>query len=232
MTDLAQEGRPAVEDALRLFRARFLNRTDVVAVLAPWGKPCPVEGGDALDALLAAHVAGAAAPEARVRYVNRRGRGAMLGRFRVGTYAPAPDGTTRWLCLDFDGAGHADALADPLAAALAAYRAFQSHGLPVFLERSGGGSGWHVWCFFEAPIAAAKARALGQALAPRDAPLAGGAPGAVAEPLSGRGIEVFPKQARIGRKGYGNLVWLPWWHGAPAGANLFYRQAAPAASGA
>jgi hypothetical protein len=185
---------PSCDDALRLLRARFFNRTDLVAILAPWGKPCPVEANGVLDDLLLGHLLGDEAPEAKVRYVNRRGSGAMKGRFRVGSYCPGPDDTTRWLCLDFDGAGHAGALADPQAAAVATHEAFVRAGLPAYLERSGGGKGWHLWCFFDPPIAAAKAQALGRALAPNDAPLA---EGGVADPRAGRGIEVFPKQAKV-----------------------------------
>jgi hypothetical protein len=217
--------RPAREEALRAFRERFLNRTDFVAILAPWGKPCPVEANGTLDELLLGHLLGDEAPETRVKYESRRGSGAMKGRFRVGSYCPGPDDTTRWLCLDFDGAGHADALADPKAAALAAHDAFTAAGLPAYLERSGGGKGWHLWCFFDPPLPAAKAQALGRALAPMDAPLAGGS-GEVADPRAARGIEVFPKQPKHRRGGgYGNLVWLPWWRNAPEGGNCFYRRA-------
>ena len=101
-----------------LLHRYFLCRTDVIAFLAPWGKPCPAEISEELEALLLAHVQGESAPKATVRYRNRRGKGAASGRFRLGAYAPAPDGTTKWLCLDFDGGDHADALADPKAAAL------------------------------------------------------------------------------------------------------------------
>ena len=150
--------RPSSEAAIGLFRERFLNRTDFVGVVTPYGRPRPVEGNGALEELLASHVLGADAPAARARYVNRRGgTGAILGPFRVGSYCPAPDGTTRWLCLDFDGKGHANALADPLVAARQAREAFTGAGLPVYLERSGGGRGWHLWCFFDPPISAAKA---------------------------------------------------------------------------
>jgi hypothetical protein len=218
------DARPARDEALRAFRERFLNRTDLVAILAPWGKPCPVEANGTLDDLLLGHLLGDDAPEAKVKYANRRGSGAMKGRFRVGSYCPGPDDSTRWLCLDFDGAGHADALADPREAALVAYDAFTAAGLPGYLERSGGGKGWHLWCFFDPPLPAAKAQALGRALAPRNAPLAGGS-GEVADPRSARGIEVFPKQPKHRRGGgFGNLVWLPWWRGAPDGGNCFYRR--------
>jgi hypothetical protein len=212
--------RPTAAAAVALFRRRFLNRTDVVAFLAPWAKPCPTETGASLDALLLAHVAGTDAPAARVRYRNRLGTGAVMGHFRVGSYCPGAENLAKWLCIDFDGAGHAGALADPTAAARAAQLAFEGAGLPAHLERSGGGKGWHLWCFFEEPLPAKKAQALGHALAPRDAPLA---TGGVADPSAARGIEVFPKQARVKPGGFGNQVWLPWWHEAPEGANAFYR---------
>ena len=213
---------PPREDAIRLLRERFLNRTDYVAILAPWGKPCPVEANGSLDALLLGHVLGEAAPEAKVRFTNRRAVGAMSGRFRVGSYCPAPDETTRWLCLDFDGAGHSDALADPQAAAIGALDSFLKAGLPAYLERSGGAKGWHLWCFFDPPLPAAKARELGRALAPTSAALADGG---VADVRSARGIELFPKQPRIRSTGFGNLVWLPWWRGAAEGGNRFCRRA-------
>lgn len=210
---------PARDAAVRLLRERFLNRTDLVAIQAPWGKPCPVDANGTLDELLLGHLLGAEVPEAKVRYVNRRGSGAMKGRFRVGSYCPSLDDTTRWLCLDFDGPGHAHSLADSQATAGNAFDTFTEAGLPVYLEQSGGGKGWHLWCFFDPPIPAAKAQELGHALAPKDAPLADGK---MANASSNRGIEVFPKQ-KSRRSGFGNLVWLPWWQGAPEGANAFYR---------
>src|SRR3989339_986822 len=130
---------PTQDEALALLRRRFFNRADLVAILAPWGKPCPVEANGTLDALLLGHLLGNEAPEAKVRYENKRGTGAMLGRFRIGSYCPGPDNTTRWLCIDFDGAGHAGALADPQAAAMTTSDAFTQADLPVYLEKSGGG---------------------------------------------------------------------------------------------
>lgn len=217
---------PAPEIALRLFRERFLNRTDVVSIGAPWGKPCPIQPNATLDDLLLGHLFGDAVPATTVSYRNRRGSGAMRGRFRVGSYSPGLEDTTRWLCIDFDGPGHADPLEDPQGAAVAALVAFEAAGLPPYLERSGSAMGWHLWCFFDPPLPAAKARALGHALAPRDLPLAG-RPGLLADPRLARGIEVFPNQDKLrrrGRAGFGSAVWLPWWRGAPEGGNTFVRR--------
>ena len=207
------------ERAVSLLKERFLNREDVIAVLAPWGKPCPVTATD-IDAVLLGHVVGDGAPVATVRYEHARGKGTMTERFRVGAYCPAPDGTTKWLCIDFDGAGHANALADPKAAALNAMDRAERLALPAYLEQSGGGNGWHLWCFFAEPLAASSAKRLGLALAPSDAPLA---KGGIAEPKKGRGIEVFPKQRLIKQGGFGNLVWLPWWANARGPGCQFFR---------
>jgi hypothetical protein len=138
-------------------------------------------------------------------------------RYRVGFYTPDRDAKTKWLCIDFDGAGHAQghALHDPLDAVLQTKKRALDVGLVPYIERSYSGRGFHLWVFFETKVDVEKARKLGLALAPRDAKLADGG---VADPMSGKGIEVFPKS-----KGteLGSQVWAPWFHGAASGANCF-----------
>jgi hypothetical protein len=58
------------------------------------------------------------------------------------------------------------------------------------------------------------------AVTPTDAELASGG---LADAVSNRGLEVFPKQDRIRADGYGNQIWLPWWSGAAPGGNVFYQ---------
>ncbi len=207
-----------INQLVALIRERFLNRDDVVAVLAPWGKPCPASCNGSLDALFRAHVLGAKAPEVEVTCETRKGNVAVRGRFRVGAYAPAKDGTTKWSCVDFDGGSHASALVDAYGAALAFHERLRRLGIPSYLERSGSGTGWHVWVFFDPPVLAEGARKLALLLAPAKLPLAAGG---VSDP-GGRGVEVFPKQARIRDGGHGNLVWLPWWAGSAPSGNAFY----------
>lgn len=227
---------PSISQAVSLVRTHFCNRLDLVAVRAPWGKPVPITldpkivktaGTDPLDALVASHVLGRAADEVRIKYSKTPGSCEIFpGPHRIGVYAPAPDNTTRWVCLDFDGAGHSDALADPAAAAVDTLRRLQGAGINAYLERSGGGSGYHVWIFFAQPEPADRARELGHHFAPRDARLAGCGDGGeeFADPAAGRGIEVFPKQgAHRGKQKTGNLVWAPWWAGATTGGNVFYQ---------
>jgi hypothetical protein len=210
---------------VRLLRTFFFNREDKVAAKMPWGKPHPVIGLDNLPGLLLAHVMGEASPhKGAARYENRQGAlKVQQGLFRIGSYTPDDEGNTRWLCLDFDGAGHSDPLEDPEAAVRLTHAAFTAQGIPAYMELSGGGKGWHLWVFFSEPTPAKLVRQLAHRLIPDNLLLANGR--GVAMPRSNRGVEVFPKQDKpTTPKRPGNLVYLPWFHGAPAGANQFYRE--------
>ena len=222
MTSSSRQAPEQAQHLVELLRARFFTRTDIVAARMPWGKPHPIEGGGTLDQLLDAHVQGPAAPRSVARYTNRRGATKLeKGRFRIGSYTPDAKGKTRWLCLDFDGADHADGLVDPKAAVLEAHRTCSELGVPAHIERSGGGKGWHLWVFFDELVSAKDARQLAWHVAPDDQLLVSGR---LADARVNRGIEVFPKQDRVRKKkGFGNLVWLPFWSEAPEGANAFYR---------
>ncbi|MCC6672175.1 MAG: hypothetical protein IT458_14025 [Planctomycetes bacterium] len=201
-----------------LLLRHFFNRTDRVAVARGGGGPCAAEAVSPLVDLVRGHILGEDAESGSVR-ISGGQPPEMQGRFRVGSYAPGPDGSTRWLCFDLDGPPHAAALVDPLQAALAVHQTLREQGLPSYLERSGGGAGWHLWVLFKQPVPASKARALGHALVPKGAPLV---QGGCADATKCKGIEVFPKSNRVAKGGYGNMVWLPWWHGAAEGANQFY----------
>ncbi len=211
---------PAIEQAVDLLQHYFLCRTDRIAFLADWQKPQPAKVNGQIEALLRSHVAGRDAGKVSLHYHNRQGDGVATGPFRIGAYTPAPDGTTRWLCLDFDGGKHPGALANPKAATLGVYRAFHQADIAAYLEQSGSGEGWHLWVFFSPPMSAKKARALAYALMPAEVTLAS------REQIktdAGRGIEVFPKRNQIKEGGYGNAVWLPWWWRAKPPANQFHR---------
>lgn len=233
--------RPDAPTALRLFEAFFLARTDVLPLLVAWTpdkiKPCPADRFE-LQELISAHVLGAAAPRAKARLVipvkkdrtdtsrERKTRQEWrAGHYRVGSYCPTQDGErVKWTCLDFDGGGHSAPLADARGTALVALQRARELQLPAYLEQSGGGRGWHLWIFFAEPTSLEQARELGFGLAPRDARLENGE---LADPDANQGVEVFPKQRTRGLMPLGNMVWLPWWHGAADGGNLFYRAPEP-----
>ena len=208
---------------LRLLTTHFFARTDKIAAVAPWEKACPVSTSHPdgpLEDVLRGHLDGKTSPW--VCFTSQAGKVTwIVGPNRIGSYCLGDDARVLWTCVDFDGGtSHKFPLADARAAAMTTIENLSALGVGAYLERSGGGSGWHVWVFFSEPIPAALARQLGHQVVPLDAPLA---KGGVADPKAGKGIEVNPKQDHINEGGYGNLVWLPWWHGAPEGANEFYK---------
>jgi hypothetical protein len=209
---------PPLESAVELLLKYFFSRTDLVAFAPPWdATACPAIGGEGLRHLLRAHLGG---EKVRVPWKTRRTEGLTRqpGRFRIGSYGPAPDGTTKWVVADFDGGDHSEPLADPTAVALTAYHRFWRAGIPSYLERSRSGAGWHLWTLFRRPVQAAKARRLVCALLPDDALLIDGS---LADAHAG--IEVFPKRNDLTGCSVGHQMWLPWYCGASRGGNVFYR---------
>ncbi len=70
------------------------------------------------------------------------------GEVFIGVYPLHPDSTVKFFALDFDGKN-----GDPLVDAMDAYTILtEEGGLPVYLERSQSGNGYHVWGFFEERI--------------------------------------------------------------------------------
>jgi hypothetical protein len=206
-----------------LIRRYFLNRVDRLAFAPSWGRDtCPAEINGDLEDLLSAHVRPDSSP-VNIRWRTIAGKsGTDRVRARFGTYSPDLDGRTRFTCVDCDGGGrHARPLADPLGVALRILDACKRLGLTAYLEKSGGGKGWHVWIFFTVPVSAAKVRKLLLAILPKDALLTDGS---FANASSNEGLELFPKQDRLKNgDGLGNQVWLPFWSGAKDGGKLFYR---------
>jgi hypothetical protein len=213
-----------MSDRMALLRDYFFSRKDVVAFRAPWGAPCPAEANGNFEAMLAGHL-DHGAPAAAFSWTNAEGKAIReCGRFRLGTYSPGEDGRTRFACVDCDAGGrHGNPLADPVEAALLIVGKLKAIGIQAYLERSGGGVGCHIWIFFgEALPAAEIRRLLIGILRPLGIKLASGAP---ADPAANVGIEIFPKQDALEPGGIGNMVWLPWWHGAGDGCCQFFKVA-------
>ncbi len=217
--------KPTIPFLVSLLKERFVVREDTFCILSERFKKPQRAKVDNLDALLTAHVAGSAAPKAKVSVQFSKKTIVAQGHFRVGAYQLDLQSKCRWFCIDFDaGTGHACCLEDPLAAAMKTIENLTSYGLEAHLEQSGGGSGWHVWVFFSEPVAASVARNLGMRSVPKDARLTKehSIYGKFAVPEKGAGIEVFPKQTQIDADGFGNQVWLPFWSEAKGNGNLFH----------
>lgn len=128
----------------------------------------------------------------------------VQGRTRLGVYVLDKESRCQFLAADFDD--HKGAL-DP-AAVLAEVRRFvdvcEAHEWRVHVERSKSGQGYHVWLFFDAPVEAAKARAIGKWLFEESQVLRAGEEFSTFD-------RFFPAQASIPAvgKGFGNLIGLP-----------------------
>lgn len=128
----------------------------------------------------------------------------LRGKERLGVYVLDAQARCQFLAADFDD--HAGAL--PPEAVLAETRRYAdtctAHGWTVHIERSKSGNGYHVWLFLEAPVEAAKARAIGRWLFEESQLL-----------REGEDFETFdrffPAQSVLptAGKGFGNLIGLP-----------------------
>ena len=117
----------------------------------------------------------------------------------VGLYVIREDNTCYFLCADFDDKNCEHGYENDVSAFVAVCRDWS---VPCSVERSRSGNGAHVWIFFNEPIAAAKARKLGNVILTeamnRDAR------------LSFKSYDrFFPNQDMLPDGGFGNLVALP-----------------------
>lgn len=128
----------------------------------------------------------------------------LRGKERLGVYVLDAEARCKFLAADFDD--HQGMLAPEavLAEVLRFVGTCETHGWRVHIERSKSGRGYHVWLFFDAPVDAAKARAIGRWLFEESQLL-----------REGEDFETFdrffPAQSVLppAGKGYGNLIGLP-----------------------
>jgi superfamily II DNA or RNA helicase len=119
----------------------------------------------------------------------------VRGERTVGIYPLLPGDRCALLACDFDkGTWALDALAY--------LDACHHNGVPAVLERSRSGDGAHVWVFFDVPVPAAAARAMGAALLRE-------AMAARAELDLASYDRFFPSQDFLPKAGFGNLIALP-----------------------
>lgn len=123
----------------------------------------------------------------------------LYGRDVVGLYVIMRDDTCYFLCADFDDKNCEQGYKKDV---LAFIGVCNEWSIPCYIERSRSGNGAHVWIFFDKPIAASKARCLGNAIMTeamnKDAR------------LSFKSYDrFFPNQDSLPEGGFGNLVALP-----------------------
>ncbi len=119
----------------------------------------------------------------------------LRGHATIGIYPLLRGDTCALLVCDFDkGSWALDALAY--------LDACHANGVPAALERSRSGNGGHVWVFFDGPVAASNARAMGAALLRQ-------AMARRAELDLSSYDRFFPSQDFLPKAGFGNLIALP-----------------------
>jgi len=137
----------------------------------------------------------------------------LQGAKSVGVYLLRPDGKVKIGVIDLDDhEGEAEIEAAPMVLGARLVDTGNDYGLTLFLEKSGGGRGAHVWLLLEEWTEAAKVRQV----------LYGLIKATGIE--QGKEIEVFPKQDILGADGLGSLIALPF-QGPKAmseGRSMFY----------
>ncbi|MCA9758685.1 MAG: DEAD/DEAH box helicase [Candidatus Eisenbacteria bacterium] len=203
------------EEKVVLFRSLFLGREDVFAVRwenhrtgrSGYSPKCGNEWVGGLCDKPRVRC-GACPNQAFVPLSDRVVLDHLQGRMVVGVYPILKDHTCHFLAGDFDGEGWEQ---DTLAFA----QSCRDQGLDPAIERSRSGSGSHVWIFFDSPVPAYTARALGTRLVT-----------ATMErrpELSMSSYDrLFPNQDRVPSGGFGNLIALPLqYHARQEGNTLF-----------
>jgi len=136
----------------------------------------------------------------------------ILGLTTIGVYLLLPEGKCKFGVIDLDDHdGQADLDMAPLILGSRIVEVGAEYGLTLWLEKSGGGKGAHVWLFLEEWTEAKKVREVLHGLI------------RAAGIKHTKEIEVFPKQDVLGADGLGNLIALPFQGPAMAeGRSMFY----------
>lgn len=149
---------------IELYYDRFAGRLDVYAIRVEFGDQVAylpsVYTGDKefVQDKIARIVREIGTPE----FSREAIRAHLAGRYFLGAYPIQTDSRVRWFAIDFDKKKDEDP--DPWQAALQqAKRLVNEAGLTVYIERSQGGKGFHVWGLLDSPVDAGVVR---HALAP------------------------------------------------------------------
>jgi len=125
----------------------------------------------------------------------------LHGNTTRGIYPLLSDDKCWFVAIDFDAhEDNPDEATQAFEEVQRLYEVCQGHDLPVYVERSRSGEGFHLWLFFSAPFPAWKPRLLVREGLLKEANI---------NPKQGKFDRIFPSQDRHSGKGFGNLIALP-----------------------
>lgn len=117
----------------------------------------------------------------------------------IGMYTMMPDETCYFLAFDFDDKQSNNQIKDDV---LAFVKVCGEYNVPIAIERSRSGKGFHLWIFFEDKIKAITARKMGSLLLSKTME--------IRDSLKIESFDrMFPNQDFLPKGGYGNLIVLP-----------------------
>jgi hypothetical protein len=114
----------------------------------------------------------------------------LEGDITIGTYQLSIFNKVKWVCIDIDSHGDADPVQVQIDS-LEICNRLDAYRIPYICELSGSCVSKHIWLLMD-NVDATKAYHFGREL------------------IKGYNYEVYPKQSSLGRKGFGNLVKLPY----------------------
>lgn len=126
----------------------------------------------------------------------------LAGSITIGAYQFNPENLVKWVCFDIDSHAPKNVIETEDDIKIRDEKAendmqrmcnfFKMSDVPFLLEKSGSPHSYHIWVFVN-PVDGSKAKQFGLDV----------------KKETGIDCEVFPKQEKIGKDGYGNLVKVP-----------------------
>lgn len=123
----------------------------------------------------------------------------LLGKIVIGIYPLLDDDTCYFLAFDFDNKNTNENIEKEV---INFINTCNIYNVPIYIERSRSGKGYHLWIFFREKVPALKARRLGSFLLSKTLENSDG--------ISLKTFDrMFPSQDYLPKGGYGNLIVLP-----------------------
>lgn len=215
------------DTAKHLLRKYFHVRRSAFALQSPDRKaPGPIytkpdTAEELLDSAIHSHLTGKEAI-----FENWHNRvNPTSAAWRLGAYTLNEDSFVANVCIDIDGGtDHSLPVQDVDTLVLWLYTWCTDNGFHPYMEKSGSGTGWHLWLFFMPLVRATEAKRFGRWVASQVPEhlleLATPFEKPNGDIITHATLEVFPKQTKCSKTG--NMVYDPWWHGGKDGGSQFY----------